>query len=413
MANPRWLLLAISFALLSGHAKADRRDTAPLTEDIVVASALRRAPLREVIDGLVATERGRALTAKTRPLPQVTYLREQTYGAAGTGEDYLSVAQTIRLGHRPRVVAAASAARIDAARSEGDAIEIDVAADARERFYDVLHRQLRAAALRSWIGRIDEMLAIVARREQRGDAALYDRRRLERERQVASARLESELATAERAAGRLAALVEVSDDGAEVVGTLLPDLDPQELPELRARSSARPDLRALGFHAVAARHDRDALSRAWLPDLRLEAGWKGVGMPGQGRADGFMLAAMLSLHPRNLAAGNRRIAEAGARTVEGQRALAITELDRELRGARAEVVRLRRAAVEFRAQAVETSADLVRIASVGYEGGELGLLEVLDAYRGSADDALGVLDMEHAARHARIQLDRVTAMEGR
>ncbi len=280
-------------------------------------------------------------------------------------------------------------------------------ADARERFYELMHRRLRVEALEAWIARIDEMLTIVARREGRGEAAVYDRRRLERERQVAAARLESERAASQRAEARLTAVTGASGEPVALVGALLPEIDPDALPALRAKASSRPDLRALDLHGAAARHDLDALSRAWLPDLRLEAGWKGVGAPGAGRADGFLLAGMLSFQPRHLAAGARRVAQGDARGARGRRALLASELDGELAGARAEAVRLRRAALDFRAEAVETSADLVRIAAAGYDGGELGLLEVLDAYRGSADDALTVIDLEHAAQRARIHVEQI------
>jgi len=408
MAFPSSIMLVLCAAVTaSGRPNADR----PLTEAAVVELALQREPLREVIDGLAEAEQGRALATRARPLPQVTYLREQTYGTSGTGEDYLSVAQTIRLGGRPRVRVAAGDARVRAARHEGDAMRIGVVADARERFYDALHRDLRVEAVRAWIGRIDAMLAIVERREGRGDAAVYDRRRLERERQVASSRLELELAASDRAQARLAAITGTSGGEVELAGALLPELEPDALPVLKAKGTSRPDLLALDLQGVAARHDLEALSRTWLPDLRLEAGWKGVGMPGVGRADGFMLAAMLSFQPRHLAAGARKIALGDARSLHGQRALVTSEITGELTGARAEAVRLRRVALEFRAGAVETSADLVRIASVGYEGGELGLLEVLDAYRGQADDALTAIDLEHAAQRARIHVDRVAGVD--
>lgn len=39
------------------------------------------------------------------------------------------------------------------------------------------------------------------------------------------------------------------------------------------------------------------------------------------------------------------------------------------------------------------------------------LLELLDAYRGAEEDELAALDLEHAARRARVELDRVTAAE--
>jgi outer membrane protein, heavy metal efflux system len=255
---------------------------------------------------------------------------------------------------------------------------------------------------------IDEALAIVTRREQRGDAATYDRRRLERERGVAASRTELELATLDRARALLAALLEPGAPSPAAVGVLLPASDPLELPALRGMVAGRPELQALSLRADAAAQERKAAGRWWLPDLRLEAGWKGVQLSQQGRTDGFMLGASLPVPLWDRSSGLARIAEAEARAAQARRALLEFELTGELAGARAEAVRLRRAASEFAERAIAISADLVRVASAGYEGGELGLLELLDAYHGAADDALAALELAQAARKARIELDHMT-----
>ena len=397
--------------LFAAIASAQEADTpAALTERDVVSRALQRAPLTDAIDGEVEIEEGRGRAASAYPNPQLSYMREQTFGTFGTGEDYLSIAQIIDLGNRRGLHGEAGDARARAARREGDATRVTIAADARVRFYEVLYRQDRVAALEGWTLRIDEALAIVTRREQRGDAATYDRRRLERERAVATGRLETERAALERARARLQALLARGAGGASVrvTGTLMPESDPAGLPTLRATSGSRPDLLALDLRIEAASLDRTAASRWWVPDLRLEGGWKGVDLGRQGRTDGFLLGASLSIPLWDQSSGLARIAEGEARAARGRRALLESELDGELGGARSEAVRLRRAAAEFREQTTAASGDLVRIASAGYEGGELGLLELLDAYRGAADDSLSALDMEHAARRARIEIDRLT-----
>jgi outer membrane protein, heavy metal efflux system len=407
----RCLLVALLAFLYAGVASAQEADAPTgLSERDVVTRALQRAPLTDAIEGDVAIEEGRGRAASAYPNPQLAYMREQTFGTFGTGEDYLSVAQIIDLGNRRGLHGEAGDARARAARREGDASRLSIAADARLRFYEVLVRQDRVAALERWVARIDEALAIVTRREQRGDAATYDRRRLERERAVATGRLETERAALERASARLQALLGTGTGTASVrvAGTLLPDGDPATLPSLRASTGSRPDLLALDLRIEAASLDRTAASRWWVPDLRLEGGWKGVDLGLQGRTDGFLLGASLSIPLWDQSSGLARIAEGEARAARGRRALLESELDGELGGARSEAVRLRRAAAEFREQTTSASSDLVRIASAGYEGGELGLLELLDAYRGAADDSLSALDMEHAARRARIELDRLT-----
>jgi len=403
-----FICVLLLIALASTASAQEQERVAPLTENEVVARALRRAPLTEALEGAVVAEEGRGRAASAYPNPELAYMREQTFGAFGTGEDYLSLSQTIDLGNRRGLRGNAGDARARAARREGDAARITVTADARQRFYEVLYRQSRVAALEGWGRTIDQALAIVARREQRGDAATYDRRRLERERAVARGRLATEQAALERAQARLRAILGEGAPDPSVTGTLLPEADPAALPNLRTASTSRPDFLALDLRIEAASLDRTAASRWWLPDLRLEGGWKGVDLGRQGRTDGFLLGAALSIPLWDQSSGLARIAEGEARAARGRRALLESEVEGELSGARAEAVRLRQAAAEFREQTTSASGDLVRIASAGYEGGELGLLELLDAYRGAADDSLTALDMEHAARRARIELDRLT-----
>lgn len=405
----RCFVPALLTFLLAANAKAQAvRTPTPLTERDVVMRALQRAALTDAIEGDVAIEEGRGRAASAYLNPQLSYMREQTFGTFGTAEDYLSLAQTIDLGNRRGLHGEAGEARARAARQEGDASRLTVAADARQRFYEVLYRQDRVAALEGWVARIEQALAIVTRREQRGDAATYDRRRLERERAVAMGRLETERAALERAVARLQALLGTDIGASRVTGTRLPVGDPEALATLLASTDSRPDLLALDLRIEAGLLDRTAASRWWVPDLRLEGGWKGVDLGRQGRTDGFLLGASLSIPLWDHSSGLARIAQGEARAARGRRALLESELDGELGGARSEAVRLRRAAAEFREQTSAASGDLVRIASAGYEGGELGLLELLDAYRGAADDSLSALDMEHAARRARIELDRLT-----
>ncbi len=379
-----------------------------LTENDVVARALRRAPLADMLDGAVVAQEGRGRAASAYPNPQILYMREQTFGAFGTGEDYLSVAQTIDLGNRRALYGEAGEVRARATRREGDAVRLSVAADTRHRFYEVLYRQMRVTALESWVGHVTEALTIVIRREQRGDVATYDRRRLEREQAVATGRLATDQAALERAQARLQAIIGVVTSPWIVEGMLLPTAEPAAVQTLRASSRSRPDLLALGMQIEAASLDRIAASRWWLPDLRLEGGWKGIDLGAGMRTDGFLLGGSLSIPLWDRSSGVARIAEGETRAARGRRALLESELDGELDGARAEAVRLRRAAAELRKQTSSASGDLVRMSSVGYEGGELGILELLDAYRGAAEDDLNALDMAQSARRARIELDRLT-----
>jgi cobalt-zinc-cadmium efflux system outer membrane protein len=395
-------------ALRSGYAVADETRASPLSEQEAVSRALGRAALVEVIEAQVEIQEGQRRVLSAYPNPEIAYMREQTFGVSGTREDYLSLSQTIDLGNRRGLRGDAAQATAGAVRKEAERERHNLAAEARLRFYQLLHEQERVGALEGWTSRIDEALVIVSRREASGDAATYDRRRLEREHAVADGRLGTERANLEGARARLAAMIGGGSAVITVNGSLLPEGEPSELPTLQQSVRARPDLAALEQRVDAASRERQAASRWWVPDLRLEAGWKGVDLGNQGRTDGFLLGASLAVPLWDQSSGEGQVAEGEARLARARRDLLEGEIQGELSGARAQAIGMRRVASEFRQRTEAASGDLVRIAASGYGGGELGLLELLDAYRGAADDALMALDLALGARKARIELDRMT-----
>jgi cobalt-zinc-cadmium efflux system outer membrane protein len=73
-----------------------------------------------------------------------------------------------------------------------------------------------------------------------------------------------------------------------------------------------------------------------------------------------------------------------------------------------EVVGLRSAALEARQGAGEEASRMIRIAETAYEGGELGVLELLDAYRSAYLFQIQALELSVAARLTSIELDQLT-----
>jgi cobalt-zinc-cadmium efflux system outer membrane protein len=145
-----------------------------------------------------------------------------------------------------------------------------------------------------------------------------------------------------------------------------------------------------------------------VPDLRIEAGYKNVDLNAGGRTQGFLAGAGLTLPLFDRGTGQQRAAEAEAREHEAGRQLALEEKQQEVLSAHELAVRVHAQAVHFRRASADASRDLTRIANAGYEGGEMGMFELLDAFRGAVDDELTALEMELAARHALIELHRLT-----
>jgi cobalt-zinc-cadmium efflux system outer membrane protein len=68
-------------------------------------------------------------------------------------------------------------------------------------------------------------------------------------------------------------------------------------------------------------------------------------------------------------------------------------------------------AARYQEAATGIAEPLAKIGRVGYEEGELSILELLDAERQALDARLQVLDLAAAARRAAIELDRVVGQE--
>jgi outer membrane protein, heavy metal efflux system len=409
-----WLTLAVFAA--PTWVNADSNPPVALTEAEALRRGLSRPPVVDLLAGEVGVARGEAATAGRWLNPTASYSREETSGgSAASTEDYAWLAQSIDLVGRRALVGRAARTRVDAAMAESDANRIEIAADIRHRFYDLLLAQREAQALAAWSEHIGRLTGIVAKRERAGEVSTYDRQRVERERAGADARLASKQAAHQRACARLAAVIGTHDDAKggcpTVTGDLMPATDPAPLDHLLEELPARPDLRALERTAAAADLDARAAGRWWLPEVTVNGGLKTVETQGD-RVSGFLAGASVPLPLLNrdqgdaLRAHSRAVVARSRRTIEAEKAAG------EVLGLRAEAVALVAAARRFRQEAVRRSADLVRTAEVAYEEGEVEVLELLDAHRGALEAETEALELEMNARRARIDLDRVTGGTG-
>jgi cobalt-zinc-cadmium efflux system outer membrane protein len=377
-----------------------------IDELTAVRRAVDRAAVRDIVEGDTAAAQATAVELRVWRNPELGYTREQTFGMGGTGEDYLWVNQTLDLGGRRHLRGRAAMLRSEGVAERGVWLKIQLAAEVRLRYHEVLYRRLRGEALVAWSQRLGTALTAIAAREKAGDVARYDRRRLERELALARAREEVEATALARAWARLAALSELPPAAPRtVLGALLPAVRPESTEQYLARSGARPDIRSLERAEAAAELDVKAASRARVPELTLGAGWKGVQYVGL-RNDGFLINAGITLPVLDRGQGSRRRAEAEGQGLRGRADLARQELAGEIVGLRAEADRLHVLAEQFTRDRRRDSEELMRIADAAYRGGELGILELLDAFRGAVDDELQGLELALAARRARIELER-------
>ena len=66
---------------------------------------------------------------------------------------------------------------------------------------------------------------------------------------------------------------------------------------------------------------------------------------------------------------------------------------------------------EYARELADTGPELITIATVAYQEGEIGILQLLDAYRTQRLAKLRMLDIHAAVKDARIELERVVGEE--
>jgi cobalt-zinc-cadmium efflux system outer membrane protein len=140
------------------------------------------------------------------------------------------------------------------------------------------------------------------------------------------------------------------------------------------------------------------------PEPSLTGGYKGVGLEGE-RLHGFVAGVAIPFPLLDRSQDEAARGRGRAKAARARLALETDLASAEVRGLRAQAAQLADAARRFRVEAMEPSRALVATAEAAYRGGELGILELVDAHRGALDAALQAVDLEWAARKARIDLD--------
>ena len=398
----RFAHTVFALLLLAPPAWAQSIPHPPLNEAEAVRLGLARGELAELEQGALGAAEADALAAGQRPNPVLSYDYDRTGGLSDSVEHNLMLSQTFDPAGRRDFRRQAAERRLAAVGAGNAGRRAGIAAEIRREFHAALYRQVVARASETWAQRFTRIETLVARLTRSGEASGYDRRRLARERVASEARLAGERAELELALSRLGALIG-KPDLAAVAG----ELPPPPLPDLAialGRLDQRPELVALARRAEAADLEGRASGKGWMPELTLGIGPKWVDN-GISRDSGVALSLAMPLSVFDRQQAGRQRATAEAMQLRAEYRLARTRAEGDLRGLHRQTEQLRAAAADYRARAVATLPDLLRIAELAYQGGESSLLELLDAYRGALDSEIAALDLEQRARAASIEYD--------
>jgi cobalt-zinc-cadmium efflux system outer membrane protein len=404
----RRAVLCATLAAILGPSGAGAQSLM-LTESDALVRLSAESPRVRAIRAGVDVARVDVLTAARWPNPRVSLNRE---AVAGVTEYITTVAQPLPVTGRRRFDVEAASALVSASASRADDEVRRLRADVRMAFAELIAAQGRERELAAARERLRDLAGILARREAEGDAAGFDRIRAERE--ILDMETDLVMAATDRARAQatLAGFFAGVADPFAIVATAGPRA-PADVPRLEAlleqAESARGELRAFRHEADAAGFAARAAERRRVPEPEIVAGTKSSTF-GTGDIGGVvMVHATIPLFDRarpELALAAARAAQADARA-EAFRAV----LRGEVGALRATVIQRREAAERYRVEAIDSAAQIERIAQVSYDAGERSILELLDAYRLGASARVRQVTLDLAVRQAEIELEFATGWE--
>jgi cobalt-zinc-cadmium efflux system outer membrane protein len=397
--------VALVLALMPASVGAQ---TSSLTEAQALAQLTPDNPRVRAINAPVDVARADVLAAGRWPNPRVTYDRE---AVAGVTEHLAMVGQVLPItGRRPLEVSAASALVDAASGRAGDQVR-RLRVDLRLAFADLLAAQDRERELIGIRDRLQQLAAVLAKREAAGDAAGFDRLRAERE--VLELDVDRATIAADRARAQATLrgfLTSASADSIVAVAAgpvrgPLPSID-----ELMARAEqARGEIAALRHEIDAASFAERAADKRAIPEPEVIAGTKSSNA-GSGDV-GSVVTVHVAIPLFDRGRPERAVARARRSQAEAQLEALRAALRSQIAGWHALIVERRSAADRYRTTAVPAAADLERIAQVSYDAGERGILELLDAYRSAATARIRQSALDLAVRQAELELAFVSGWE--
>lgn len=376
-----------------------------LTEEMALQIGLKRDLVQQrMLASINAAESG-IITARTWANPEISYEREALDGIDAVEQKIIVTQDFDFSGRRGRHKQAADL-HMDAARYESESWRAQMEKSIREKYYDALYQQKKHDAHKQTRQRISVLNNALQNRRDEADVSIYDYQRVVTESAAIEAEVNNAGADFNMAWIRLWTLLgSGSDDYAALAGELLPP-SPPSLEQASLSIDDQPALRHLKAQSEAFAMQQSAESRTF-PDVTLGLGWKRSEI-GDSSDDGLIINASIPIPIFDQRKGNQFKYQAQAMTANSEFQLSYDAAMAELKGLWQQTLRYRDSADSYRKESVQAVSDLIEIAEAYYRAGEIGIIELLDAYRSALNAELTALDFEYKARNARIKLDYLT-----
>lgn len=400
---------SVGAALLMVCSSASAQES---TEQDVLSLFEQQSPMkretRAAAAAAVEDMRGRSLW----PNPLALYTRETVgFTEFVQGEQQLPISGRLALARKAmeparQTVEANGEARIWAVRSS-----------LRAAFYRSLAAQQQETILQASLAEIRSVVELLATREREGEGSRYDRIRVQRE----TADLEADIAIARAVArGERAALLTYLPRETSIV-RLAGDMGTRNL-TLSFDSVAEQALnRRAEFRAQLARLaqlglEQQAADRQRIPEPSVTAGLKrtqtGIAQPGV-LQNGTGAAIGVSIPLPIFNKGQTEVARLSVEQdrIRAQREVLTQQIRATIAGAHEVFITRTAALAAFDHATADAGEELLRTARLGFQEGELGILQLLDAYRLKRQTALRRLELQLSVKEIEIELSRAAGFE--
>lgn len=406
-------LVALSALPCRAQPSADPAEAPPslrLTERDAVTRLVTSDPRIRALNARIDETRATQAERTLWPNPSATYSRESVLTSHDT---FLLAHQELPISGRRGRLQAAGRLAVDATRAEAEWEKRQLQATVREAYTALLLAQELEEAIQRSIDELQTLISMLRTREEGGEGSTYDRMRGERE--LIDLEAERSLASSQRARaqGRLASYLgpDVVPEALVAADALSAPSAPPPLPALLEQALAnRGDYQASQISITRFDAERSAATRLSIPTPTVTGGLKRSDLGGTA-SSGYQLSVDLSIPLFNRGRTAAALAAARMARAEADTDSRRLQIEADVRGAY-NVVRIQRERVtRYEGSTAAIAEPLAAIGRVGYEEGELSILELLDAERQALDARLQVLELAAAARRAAIDLDRVTGRE--
>ena len=393
------IVLGVVFSTLWLPCAASAQD---LTEREAVTLFLTRSAYAQEFRAGTAVVEAQTHSWRVWPNPQAGFEHE------GAGLTQITrVQQGLPINGRLGLLRQAGNSAVRVAEAQAEFNLWGLCSDMRLAFYDLLLAQQREEALSDSIPQLQEVVRVLSEREKHGEGSRFDRLRAEQEQSDLKAEIVSTQALIAQARSRLASYVPGNAESGSIraQGELeMTDALPPFAYLLQLAFENRQDYKAEKHRHEQFQWEEQAANRLRIPDPVIFAGFKRANEPG-GTRYGPYLGISISIPV--FEHGQNRVAELEAemRRSSYRQEVLDGQIQSQVRGIYEELEMRRQAAADYRLQLERQSTELDRIATLAYQEGELGILELLDSYRIRRQSVLRLLELTAMTKQAEINLE--------